>query len=217
MALVPYDEGAAASTLKRFHDANTTYTFANHTIQIRQDWNQLGVAAVVWDAAVVLCMYLEAGGLGLQDRSVIELGAGTGLVGIVAALLGANVAITDREVALEFLKTNVRENLPPELRHQVSVQPLTWGRSLEDFSTFDVIVGADIIYLEETFPDLLHTLLHLSAAHTVTLLSCRLRYQRDHDFLDMMRGHFTLEEVHYDTSTDIHIYKAQKIAGKSDL
>lgn len=27
-----------------------TFSFANHTIQIRQDWKQLGVAAVVWDA-----------------------------------------------------------------------------------------------------------------------------------------------------------------------
>lgn len=38
--------------------------------------------------AVVLCMYLELGKVDIKGKKVIELGAGTGLVGIVAALLG---------------------------------------------------------------------------------------------------------------------------------
>lgn len=38
--------------------------------------------------AVVLCMYLELGKVDLKGKEVIELGAGTGLVGIVAALMG---------------------------------------------------------------------------------------------------------------------------------
>ncbi|XP_019508480.1 PREDICTED: protein N-lysine methyltransferase METTL21A isoform X2 [Hipposideros armiger] len=90
MALVPYDETAVMG-LQRFHKPLATFSFANHTIQIRQDWRQLGVAAVVWDAAVVLSMYLEMGAVELRGRSAVELGAGTGLVGIVAALLGSEV------------------------------------------------------------------------------------------------------------------------------
>ncbi|XP_069589806.1 protein N-lysine methyltransferase METTL21A [Ranitomeya imitator] len=209
MALVPYDEHML-SGLKKFHNSSSTYTFSNHTIRIKQDWRELGVAAVVWDAAVVLCMYIEAGGINLQGRSVIELGAGTGLVGIVAALLGADVTLTDRDLAIEFLKSNVHDNLPKALEHKVSVKPLTWGTGLEHFSHFDVILGADIVYLEETFQDLLKTIIHLSSAHTVILLSCRLRYQRDHNFLDKMRKHFTVDLVHYDKDVDIHIFKAQK-------
>lgn len=38
--------------------------------------------------AVVMCMYLELGKVELKGTEAIELGAGTGLVGIVAALLG---------------------------------------------------------------------------------------------------------------------------------
>lgn len=209
MALVPYDD-QILSGLKRFHNSSTTYTFSNHTIRIKQDWKELGVAAVVWDAAVVLCMYLEAGGIDVKGRSVVELGAGTGLVGIVAALQGAVVTVTDRDLAIEFLKSNVHDNLPKELEHRVSVKPLTWGTGLEHFSHFDVILGADIIYLEETFQDLLKTIIHLSSEHTVVLLSCRLRYQRDHNFLDMMRKHFTVDQVHYDKNVDVYIYKAQK-------
>lgn len=40
--------------------------------------------------AVVMCVYLELGRVDLKNRTAIELGAGTGLVGIVAALLGAS-------------------------------------------------------------------------------------------------------------------------------
>ncbi|KAM5326875.1 protein N-lysine methyltransferase METTL21A isoform 2-T2 [Glossophaga mutica] len=87
MALVPYEETAGMG-LQKFHKPLATFSFANHTIQIRQDWRQLGVAAVVWDAAVVLSTYLETGAVELRGRSAVELGAGTGLVGIVAALLG---------------------------------------------------------------------------------------------------------------------------------
>ncbi|XP_040213298.1 protein N-lysine methyltransferase METTL21A [Rana temporaria] len=216
MALMLYDD-TVLSGLKRFHNPNAAYNFANHTIRIKQNWKDLGVAAVVWDAAVVLCMFLETGGINLQGRSMIELGAGTGLVGIVAALLGADVTVTDREVALEFLKTNVHDNLPADLLHKISVKPLEWGKGLENFSTFDVIVGADIIYLEETFQDLLKTILHLSSENTVILLSCKLRYQRDHEFLDMMRQHFQVVQVLYDEKVDVHIFKAMKIGLREEL
>ena len=53
------------------------------------------VGCVVWDAALVLSFYLdspdftdETGNSRLLDKSVIELGSGTGVVGIQAAACG---------------------------------------------------------------------------------------------------------------------------------
>ncbi|XP_055107262.1 protein N-lysine methyltransferase METTL21A-like [Symphalangus syndactylus] len=180
MALVPYEETMEFG-LQKFHKLLATFSFANHTIQIRQDWRHLRVAVVVWDAAIVLSTYLEMGAVELRDRSAVELGAGTGLVGIVAALLGAHVTITDRKVALEFLKSNVQANLPPQIQPKTVVKELTWGQNLGSFSPgeFDLILGADIIYLEETFTDLFQTLEHLCSNHCVILLACRIRYERD--------------------------------------
>ncbi|NWZ51252.1 MT21A methyltransferase, partial [Haliaeetus albicilla] len=226
MALVPYEEGAGWGA-RQLHSPSATYRFASHTIRLRQDWRRLGVAAVVWDAAVVLCAYLETEGIDLRDRSVIELGAGTGLLGIVATLLGkgfflfvcAHVTITDRAAALEFLESNVQANLPSELRLRAVVKELTWGKDLGNFppGAFDFILGADIVYLEETFAELLQTLEHLCSEQTVILLSCRIRYERDHKFLKMLRGHFSVYEVHYDSSKDVHIYKAQRGSRKDDF
>ena len=53
------------------------------------------VGCVVWDAALVLAFYLESGDFTdetgnsqLLDKSVVELGSGTGVVGIQAAACG---------------------------------------------------------------------------------------------------------------------------------
>ncbi|NXD08793.1 MT21A methyltransferase, partial [Nothocercus nigrocapillus] len=241
MALVPYAGGGGA--LAALHSPAATFHFAGRPLCIRQGWAQLGVAAVVWDAAVVLSAFLEAGGVDLQDRDVVELGAGTGLLGIVAALLGkgrgrarphtrawlrvhlmhvptgARVTITDRAAALELLEANVRENLPPEVRARAAVRELTWGKDLGAFpaGAFDLVLGSDIVYLEETFADLLRTLEHLCAEHTLVLLSCRLRYERDRRFLRMLRERFSVQEVLYDARTDVHIYQARKAGRKDEI
>ncbi|KAG9348707.1 hypothetical protein JZ751_029024 [Albula glossodonta] len=218
MALVPYEQ-TSLPVLSKFHDASAEFYFANQRLRLTQDWRRLGVAAVVWDAAIVLSMYLELGEIELRGKPAIELGAGTGLVGIVAALLGANVTITDREPAMELLRANVRDNVSPEQQGAVTVSELTWGEGLERYPKggYDIILGADIVYLVETFPALLQTLEHLSSDRTAVLLSCRIRYDRDTAFLNMLRQKFSVEEVHYDAQRDIHIYKAVKRQNKEEL
>ncbi|XP_028837183.1 protein N-lysine methyltransferase METTL21A [Denticeps clupeoides] len=219
MALVPYGDAVLPASLGRLRRPSAEFRFADRTVRLAQDWQRLGVAAVVWDAAVVLCVYLEAGHVALPGTKAVELGAGTGLVGIVAALLGANVTITDREPALEFLASNVRDNIPPSLQDAVQVSELTWGEGLESYppGTYDLILGADIVYLEDTFPALLRTLEHLSSERTVILLSCRIRYERDQRFLTELSRSFTVEEVHYEVQGDIHIYRAMKRPERADL
>ncbi|XP_070813746.1 protein N-lysine methyltransferase METTL21A [Chaetodon trifascialis] len=218
MALVPYVENTLPA-LSKLHNSSAQFRFANHDLRLAQDWKKLGVAAVVWDAAVVMCMYLELGKVELKGKAAIELGAGTGLVGIVAALLGAKVTITDREPALDFLSTNVEANLPPHSQGSVVVSELTWGEGLDRYPAggFDVVLGADIVYLEDTFEPLLRTLEHLCSDTTVVLLACKIRYKRDTDFLSMLRQRFTVQEVHYDKQRDIRVYKSWKLPPSRDL
>ncbi|KAG7315416.1 hypothetical protein KOW79_021504 [Hemibagrus wyckioides] len=218
MALVPYDENIVPSLVK-LHSSSAEFRFAEQRIRLAQDWRGGGVAAVVWDAAVVMCMYLELGHVDLKNRTAIELGAGTGLVGIVAALLGADVTITDRSPALEFLESNVRENVPPPLQGAVRVSELTWGEGLARYRSggYDLVLGADIVYLEETFSALLLTLEHLSSEKTEVLLACRIRYERDERFLSMLENRFSVQEVYYDSQRDVHIYRAVKNKTKTEF
>ncbi|KAI9526111.1 Methyltransferase-like protein 21A [Dissostichus eleginoides] len=219
MALVPYVENPLPA-LSKLHNSSAQFRFANHDLHLTQDWKKLGVAAVVWDAAVVMCIYLEMGKVELKGKEVIELGAGTGLVGIVAALLGAKrVTITDREPAMDFLSANVKANLPQDTQGSVAVSELTWGEGLERYTAggYDVVLGADIVYLEDTFVPLLQTLEHLCSDTSVVLLACKIRYKRDTDFLSMLKQRFTVEEVYYDKQRDIHVYKSWKVPPRRDL
>ncbi|XP_060922914.1 protein N-lysine methyltransferase METTL21A [Limanda limanda] len=213
MALVPYVENSSP-LLSKFHSASAEFQFRSHRVTVSQDWRTHGVAAVLWDAAVVLSVFMEQGGaLDLKGKRVIELGAGTGLVGIVAALLGAEVTVTDRAPALDLLSSNVKSNLPPGCEGSATVSELTWGQGLERFPPggFDLVLGADIVYLEDTFVPLLETLEHLSSDATAVLLACKIRYERDTRFLDLLRQRFLVEEVLYDQQRDIHVYQARKL------
>lgn len=64
------------------------------TVLRLQQYGSGGVGCVVWDAAIVLSKYLETPGFSgdgthvLCRRSVLELGSGTGAVGLMAATLG---------------------------------------------------------------------------------------------------------------------------------
>ncbi|EOX92732.1 S-adenosyl-L-methionine-dependent methyltransferases superfamily protein [Theobroma cacao] len=106
-----------------------------HSLSILQSPSSLGkpgvTGAVMWDSGVVLGKFLEhavdLGMLVLQGRKVIELGSGCGLVGCIAALLGAQVVLTDLPDRLRLLKKNVETNLRHGVRGSAAVKELTWG------------------------------------------------------------------------------------------
>lgn len=129
------------------------------------------------------------------------------------------MTITDREPALDFLSANVKANLPPDIQGSVVVSELTWGERLERYPAggFDLVLGADIVYLEDTFVPLLQTLEHLCTDTSVVLLACKIRYERDTNFLSMLKQRFQTEEVYYEKQRDIHIYKAWKLPPRRDL
>ena len=208
MAIVPYDSSAVF--LSAFHAKERSFEFGGKTLTFFQNWNDVGVAAVVWDAAIILGRYLEKIAAELHGKKVIELGAGTGFAGIVASLLGGNVTITDRKMALNITRMNVEGNLGKN--HFIEIEELEWGQNVSSFSPpFDFVLGADIVYIEETFNDLLKTLQDLCDENSVVLLSCKIRYDRDKRFFELLSKHFLHETVLYNQELDIVVYQAKKI------
>lgn len=107
-----------------------------------------GVA--LWPAAIALAHDVASRAGELRGRRVLELGAGTGLPGIVAATLGARVTQTDRdELAMSVCKRNCELNGVRGCEHRLA----DWT-SWEDAGTYDWIIGSDILYGEETQPHL---------------------------------------------------------------
>uniref|UniRef100_A0A3Q3VRA2 Uncharacterized protein n=1 Tax=Mola mola TaxID=94237 RepID=A0A3Q3VRA2_MOLML len=155
------------------------YSLAGEELKIRQVFGaNLGVAAPVWEAALHLCRYVGEQPVELRGKRAIELGAGTGVVGILAARLGAHVTLTDLPLALPQLQANVSANKPSSGWPSTLpiVLPLSWGEDHSNFSSeWDLALGADIIYLPETYPLLVETLAHLCKNSAVVYLSSKMR------------------------------------------
>jgi predicted nicotinamide N-methyase len=106
--------------------------------------------AALWPAAIALAYDLESRAGEIAGRSLLELGAGTGLPGIVAASLGAHVVQTDRqELALSLCRRNGARNRIATIEYHL----VDWAE-WEDTRRYDWIVGSDILYAERLHPHL---------------------------------------------------------------
>lgn len=186
-------------------------------------WTALGSGGFVWNGARRLAAILQQHGDGQKAQpamyapngitmhpaqlavlsrpwaglNVIELGAGTGILGIAVAALGANVTLTDQATfvyprsthntdtpqllegrsLLDLLKTNAKRNLDvtQELDQQnIQVHEMLWGSDSHYAAlqrpTFDVIIAADVLLFKDAHQDLMATLRSLSTPETVILI-----------------------------------------------
>ncbi|XP_078090094.1 protein N-lysine methyltransferase METTL21D isoform X2 [Mustelus asterias] len=113
------------------------------------------VGCVVWDAALVLAKYLETsafyrdGHHAFAGKSVVELGSGTGVVGLMASILGAHVIVTDLEELQDLLNININDN-KHLVTGSIQAKVLKWGESVKDLPPEpDYILVADCIYYEQ--------------------------------------------------------------------
>lgn len=119
----------------------------------RQDAGEQGVIdpfwATTWRAASGLDRYLDR--LEVNNKRVLELGCGTGHVGLSAALRGASVTLTDGvldPLHLVHLSTW-------EVRDQCTIKRLRFGVDQIAGEKFPVILGSDVTYLRQLWPELL--------------------------------------------------------------
>lgn len=113
----------------------------------------------VWPCAVVLAQYLWTQRHQLRDRTVLELGAGVSLPGVVAARCGAKVILSDSAETPVCLE-NCRRSCEANGLRDVSVLGLTWGEvspELVLLPEMDIILGSDVFYEPQDFEDVLLT------------------------------------------------------------
>nr|XP_032836751.1 putative methyltransferase-like protein 21E pseudogene [Petromyzon marinus] len=139
------------------------YHFVGTTITITEFMSPVAEASVAWESGVRLARFLEANQqrYPMAGRSVLELGAGTGLVSIVCSLLGADVTATDLKEVLGSLSTNIANNTRSG-DGRPRVRELTWGLGLSAFdgTAYDYVVASDLVYREASLGPLALTLRH---------------------------------------------------------
>jgi predicted nicotinamide N-methyase len=132
---------------------------------------------VIWEASEILARMLELRPEYVRGKTVLELGAGCGLCGLIAVSVGAaHTVLTDKVTFM--LNHNVqrfREDTDyMHGRSQIEIKKLEWGndRDIEAVATdppVQVILGSDLVYFVEHLPTLAATVIQLSGENTLVL------------------------------------------------
>ncbi len=109
---------------------------------LKAERDPLPYGVMLWPASIALAHEVLARASELPGKRALELGAGTGVPGIVAAALGARVLQTDRnEVALHVAAMNTERNRVTGVEHRLA----EWETFSSDVA-FDFILGSDVLY-----------------------------------------------------------------------
>lgn len=147
-------------------------------LKFNVDLAGIGIGGDLWPAATLFSNLMASRQFrpffqSLLDRkSILELGAGVGLCGVLADRLYApqRVVLTDQLSHLELLRNNVALN---SCGPRVEARELDWTspESLAAFcSPFDVILAMECVYKEALYGALLDAIARCSSRHTVTFL-----------------------------------------------
>ncbi|KAG7341688.1 methyltransferase [Nitzschia inconspicua] len=159
-----YTDAAIKETSSRTNPSKST----SITIRHQGDY-PFSTGLAVWGGSELMAGYLVQNPNLVKAKRVLELGAGTGLCGIVAHRLGAStVAVSDGDVdVLQNLRFNVQWNEMSETDHaklpaaNIFCPQLIWGKNLdqfaESFGLQDVILASDCVYMVPSLEPLWQT------------------------------------------------------------
>lgn len=121
---------------------NAVLSYADESHFLRELRERVPYGIALWPAAIALAHDVALRGNEIAGKRVLELGAGTGLPGIIAATLGGRVVQTDRqELALSMCRRNGERNHITTIEYRLD-DWITW----DDAARYDWILGSDILY-----------------------------------------------------------------------
>lgn len=168
-----------------------------------------GTGLKLWDSSIILSKYMEKNINLIQGKRILELGCGIGSLGLSLSCLGATtVMLTDLEYTMANLDHNVRSNR----LNNVQTAVLNWAEpKTYPVMEFDIIVAADVVWLEGLVPSLVMCMHTLALRNPTTIyLSHQTRSKYTDELLfQLLNEHFNVLEVPQAT---YHVdYKSHKI------
>ena len=176
--------GGPALEILQSHTAS-----AEHAKEAKASVDGLATGSTVWDAGIVCAAHVYASHAELAARDsaqlrCVDLGSGTGVVGLAAAASGAfsHVVLTDLPSVVPFTQRNVDANASATGTTEVSAVALRWEESADlravaaAHGPFDLIVGGDLLYRPPVVEPLLHALRALATRGTTVLLAASIQH-----------------------------------------
>ncbi|XP_031676881.1 uncharacterized protein LOC116371885 [Oncorhynchus kisutch] len=187
------EQAWAPTTYSKF--GKEVFCYVGEEISIFEALDSYG--AVTWPAALALCHYLETNveQLNLVDKAVLELGAGPGLVSIVATLLGAWVTATDLPEIIGNLRANLLRNTRGRCRNTPQAAALSWGPDVEriyprSVYRYDYVLAADVVYHHDYLEELLFTMRYFCRPGTTLIWANKVRLKTDLSFTENFQNTF---------------------------
>ncbi|KAJ4349030.1 Protein-lysine N-methyltransferase efm6 [Ascochyta clinopodiicola] len=165
-----------------------------------------GCGGQLWPAGMVLGKYmLRKHKDDLEGKTIVELGAGGGLVGLAVAVgckVTTTLHITDQDEMFELMKKNIALN---DLSSRVSASLYDWGQPTPPGLPQhpDVVLAADCVYFEPAFPLLQQTLKDIIGPNTVCYFCFKRRRRADLTFMKTAGKMFDVKEVEDDPDREV--------------
>lgn len=158
------------------------------------------VGSWCWESAICLAEYCyDHLFKQFHQKRIVEIGSGTGIVGIQLSALGGHVTLTDREEYLELINYNIQKNLPM-LTGTAQAKTLFWGDDLdndEDFQNIDYVIVANCVYHSIELDQLVKTICNLCPENSSTCLLCCYELRNDGIRRLVDEFHETLKEKNF--------------------
>lgn len=181
-------------------------TFEQRPQTLESDGDADGTFRKVWPAALSFGAHLAAHPELVRGKRVVELGAGSGVAGIMCAAFGAkHVWLTDLPGALPLIETNCARN--EHCASLCTIAPCRWGdeadiaalRLSSGGAAFDVVIASELVYKQapETFDALIETMQALSHERSTVLVVYEFRGELFDDlvFFERMLALYDIEVV----------------------
>ncbi|KAI5655833.1 hypothetical protein M9H77_33020 [Catharanthus roseus] len=177
--------------------------------------------AWIWDSAMVLSHWMskqaELEYYDFNGKTVLELGAGTGLPGLTAAKLGAaRVILTDIEQLIPALEKSVEVNC---LGDRVEVCEHVWGSELPvricELKQVDLVILSDLFFDAADMAALAKTLKKVCGKETTVWAASEVRPWTSDCLHELVREGFDIVELSNQV-TDVSPEDVTGVAGERD-
>ncbi|KAK1430944.1 hypothetical protein QVD17_14080 [Tagetes erecta] len=211
-------------------------TVGNKNLTFHQDNGSMHVGTSVWPCSLVLVKFIERWHsststtiqnpyttlFNFTNKRGVELGTGCGVAGMGLYLLGLKeIILTDIAPVMPALKHNLKRN-KNVLGKMLKTAQLHWNKSdqIEALKPpFDVVIAADVVYIEETVGPLLATMEAMVSDSGMVLLGYQIRSPEAHElFWDQCYRAFDVEKVPHEhlhpeyafEESDVYILRKKK-------
>jgi predicted nicotinamide N-methyase len=183
---------------------------------VKQDFT-LGKGGIFWDGSYFISKYLLSNVFNNNSniKNILELGAGTSLPSMISLLKGNFTVVTTDIPKLipqinEIMELN-KKNFNKQSKSIIT--ELSWEKKediekvqkLMDNKPFDLIIGSELVYLDDLFDDLINVIRTFSDENTYIILSYKIRLpSMVEDFTNKLKKYFEIIYIDYQLKNELY-------------